>query len=154
MNRLTRQISLVLLSSSLVLHGCERPVAQPPRVRQEPIPGRTGAPQGSGNGQLLAERSPEEEKEEEKKAEEQAAASGQTGTTSSGHSTTPYHGGHIVPVPIPGGAFGGSPGVQSPPGTSSHSGVSSSSPSRSSSHPSTGSSVRGGFGSSAHGSSS
>jgi hypothetical protein len=147
LNRLTKHISLVLISSSLILHGCERPVAEGPRVRQEPIPG--AGPKGE---QLLAERMPDEE--EKKKEEEQAAASAQASGTTGGHGATPYHGTHFVPVPIPGRIFGGGAGAGTSPGISTHPGASSSSSSGSSSHSSAGSSVRGGFGSSAHGGSS
>ncbi len=51
MNRLTKQISLVLVSSSLVLHGCHsEPVAEAEKTEEEKAAAAGPAGQGSTSG--------------------------------------------------------------------------------------------------------
>ena len=47
MNRLTKQISLVLISSSLILHGCHREPLDEEKKRDETTPGTWSTGSGS-----------------------------------------------------------------------------------------------------------
>ncbi len=146
MNRLTKQINLILISSSLILHGCEHRRVEMPSVRQRPPP-RVGP-----DGKLLAEDVPPELLSEEEKRERQGAGQ----VVGSPVGATPaypgggYYPGHHVFIPIPLSnpvTYGG--GRSSVPSTAS--GVHSTSAAPSGGGASVGGSVRGGFGSSAHG---
>jgi len=130
MNRLTKQISLVLISSALVLHGCERPLSEAER------------------NQIEAQRKLKEEQDLEEGVAtyndpSQPSASGSAST----HTAHGYRRGFFF-IPWGGGSTGsrstgsGSMGVRSGP-SGTHSGS-----------PSSVGSVRGGFGGSAHSASS
>ena len=152
MNRLTKQISLVLVSSSLILSGCHR--AAPPQAPmvQRPPQQPSGVPVGP-DGQPLAER-PLDEEQKTDETKQQEGQPGSSGTSSSSHTSSHgyYHSGygrHFIPIPIPMGGSRPSPSPGPRPGFASSSG-SHASTSGSSSR-STGSSIRGGFGASSHG---
>jgi len=49
MNRLTKKIGLVLISSSLILHGCERSLTEEEKKKQEEEQA-AAAPAGTGTG--------------------------------------------------------------------------------------------------------
>ena len=135
MSRLTKHIALVLISSSLVLHGCEQP------TRSEKLDPEQ---QSDGVGDFS--------ESEEQDAPGTSGTSGNSGshTTSQHHSG--WHGTHFIPVPIPGRSFGSGsrPGGSSFSSGSSSRGGNSSSRSGGSSF-SSGSSSRGGFGHSSFG---
>jgi hypothetical protein len=141
-NRLTKEIGLVLISSSLLLQGCYG--QQGPRRYEFPKEGE----------RLQAEKEdPEENAEGGADFDEPARPAGTSGgATNSGASTSHspvHHGGH-VPIFIPlGGLRGASPG----PSTSSgfRAGTTTSSSSRGTTGSSIGGSSRGGFGSTGHG---
>jgi hypothetical protein len=132
MNRLTKQISLVLISSSLVLHGCERPLSQTEKNRVE------------------AERKLKEEQDLEEGVATYNDSSQATGSDSSTTQTshgTGYRRGFFF-IPWMGGRSAGSGSVGS-----GSMGVRSGSPGTRTGSSSVGS-VRGGFGGSAHSASS
>jgi hypothetical protein len=129
MNRLTRQISLVLISSSLVLHGCHHRVPEEAKQQQEDKPWDEGVPPPGTDQQ-------------------QGSSPDTSGHV--GHIGTHYYprGGSIfVPVPVGGG--GGpmpSRGPTTGPSSSSLSGRSALG-----GRSAVGGSARGGFGGVAHG---
>jgi len=131
MNRLTRQISLILISSSLVLNGCHRKVVEEAKQYQEGKPWQEGDPPPPPGGEPLGD------------------CSGTTYGTASGTApgTTPHTGAHygsrsrpvFVPIMPLGGRSGSSVGRGATPGRTT-TGTSS-----------LGGSSRGGFGSTSHG---
>jgi len=134
MNRLTRQISLILISSSLVLNGCHREVVEEARQCQEGKPWQEGDPPPPPGAPPLRDCS--------------GTTYGTAPGTSSGtaHGIAPHTGTHygyrsrpvFVPIPL-GGRSGPAVGRGTTPGRTT-SGASS-----------IGGSSRGGFGSAAHG---
>jgi hypothetical protein len=139
-NRLTKEIGLVLISSSLMLPGCYGH-PQPPRDEfakekdRLPVEKEDPGEDSGGGGDFDAAPSP--------------SGTSATPGSSNDHSST-HRGGH-VPIFIPLG--GRSRNTSSGPATSSgfRAGPATSSGSRSTTSPSVGSSARGGFGATGHG---
>jgi len=127
MNRLTKQISLILISSSLVLHGCHREVPEEAKQQQEDKPWGEGVPPP----------------EKEQQPGGSATTSGHTGQTGSHY----YPHSRPVFVPLPIGGRSGTTASRGPT-TGPTSGSTSTALSGRSA---VGGSARGGFGGVAHG---
>ena len=141
MNRLTRQISLVLISSSLVLHGCHRAVPRKAVQRQEDKPWEEGVPP--------PEKEPQQEPQQEPQPGSAAGTSGHVGHT--GIHYYPHSRPIFVPVPI--GGRSGTMASQGPTtgSTASRAPMAGAASSGLSGRSAVGGSARGGFGGVAHG---
>jgi hypothetical protein len=146
MNRLTKHINLVLISSSLILHGCRGWEDEKARARKKEENKAEQEQLVGPDGTVIAGPVPAE-------AVPGSSTSGYTSGTHGGSHIQHYP--HYIPVPIGGGWRGTapsvSPGLRSGAGGSPASGIRPGGSSSGGGARSSVGSARGGFGGSAHG---
>lgn len=143
MNRLTHEIGLVLITSSLMLQGCDSHPQTPgyefaKEKDQLPAEAEDVREDSGGGGDFDADASP-------------PGSSAKPGTPGSSHYHSPIHHGGHVPIFIPLGRSSRSTSSGPAPSGGFHTGPATSSGSRSTTGSSVGGSARGGFGATGHG---